>query len=88
MAEDTTVTTGTSGTTVTTGGTSVTTSAEDVPRSVGEYMLYKLDRTISIAGIVAVAIVALIIYAGPEGVQVATGAIAGLVGYIGGRTGK
>jgi len=53
-----------------------------------EYVLYKLDRSLAIAGIIAIAIVALFVYAGAEGVQIATGAIGGLVGYVGGRTGK
>ena len=53
-----------------------------------DYILYKMDRTIAILGIIGIATVALFIYAGAEGVQIATGAIGGLVGYVGGRTGK
>lgn len=57
-------------------------------RTIQEYILYKLDRTLAILGIIGIAVVALFIYAGAEGVQIATGAIGGLVGYVGGRTGK
>lgn len=53
-----------------------------------DYILYKMDRTLAIVGIIGIAVVALFIYAGAEGVQIATGAIGGLVGYVGGRTGK
>ena len=56
--------------------------------STSEYVLFKLDRTLAVVGIVGIAVVALFVYAGPDGIQVATGAIGGLVGYIGGRAGK
>ena len=53
-----------------------------------EYVLYKMDRTLAIMGIIGIAVVALFIYANDSAVQIATGAIGGLVGYVGGRTGK
>jgi len=61
---------------------------EPVCYSAADYLLYKMDRTLAILGIIGIAIVALFIYGGAEGVQIATGAIGGLVGYVGGRTGK
>ena len=63
-------------------------STEPACYSTADYVLYKMDRTLAILGIIGIAIVALFIYAGTEGVQIATGAIGGLVGYVGGRTGK
>lgn len=53
-----------------------------------DYILYKMDRTLAIFGIIGIAVVALFIYANDSAVQIATGAIGGLVGYVGGRTGK
>lgn len=54
--------------------------------SLGQYLLYKLDRSTAIVGIIAIAVTALFVYAPKaEGVQIASNAIAGLVGYIGGR---
>jgi hypothetical protein len=47
-----------------------------------------MDRTLAIMGIIGIAIAALLIYANDSAVQIATGAIGGLVGYVGGRTGK
>lgn len=91
MSDETTITTGASGTSVKTGGTSVTTDVEPEYHTVTEYMLYKLDRTMAIVGIIGIAIVALVIYAETENgaaITIATGAISGLVGYVGGRTGK
>ena len=57
-------------------------------RTIQEYILYKLDRTLAILGIIGIAVVALFIYGNDSAVQIATGAIGGLVGYVGGRTGK
>jgi len=56
--------------------------------SSADYVLYKMDRTLAIMGIIGIAVVALFIYANDSAVQIATGAIGGLVGYVGGRTGK
>lgn len=84
MAEDTTVTTGASGTTIKTGDTSVTTA---VPETIGikQYILYKLDRTFAILGLIAIGIYALN-KGTTEGMQI-TIAVAGVLGgYIGGRT--
>jgi len=54
-------------------------------RTIGEYLLYKLDRTIAIVGVVLIAMVALWKGLDPN---IATAAIGGLVGYVGGRSGK
>ena len=51
-------------------------------------LLYKVDRSLAIVGIVAIAIVAIFFYKGSEGVQIVSAAIGGLVGYVGGRTGR
>jgi len=50
-------------------------------------MLYKLDRTIAILGIIALGVWGLKIGTN-ESIQIAMGAIGGLVGYVGGRTGS
>ena len=62
--------------------------AEPVCYKTADYILYKMDRTLAILGIIGIAVVALFIYANESAVQIATGAIGGLVGYVGGRTGK
>lgn len=62
--------------------------AEPVCYKTADYILYKMDRTLAIIGIIGIAVVALFIYANDSAVQIATGAIGGLVGYVGGRTGK
>jgi len=64
-----------------------TDSAEEC-RSIQEYILYKMDRTLAVLGIIGIAVAALFVYAGAEGVQLGNVAIGGLVGYIGGRSGK
>ncbi len=86
MADETTVTTGNAGTTVTTGGTSVTT---ETPEAIGvkEYVLYKLDRTIAVIGLILIA--AWVCYLKlPEGMQIVNTAVGGLIGYICGRNSK
>jgi len=55
--------------------------------TVQEYMLYKLDRTMAIAGLV-VSILYSIHKATPEAFQIANIIAAGLVGYVGGRSGS
>jgi hypothetical protein len=57
-------------------------------KNLGEYLLYKLDRTIAILGVIAIAMLALWIAKGPDSMNIATAAIGGLVGYVGGRSGK
>ena len=57
-------------------------------RSIGEFILYKVDRTLAILGVVAIAMLALYMAKGPESMNIATAAIGGLVGYVGGRSGK
>ena len=55
--------------------------------SIKEYILYKLDRTIAVGGLIIIGIWAL--YRGtPETVQIGMAVVGGLVGYIGGRSGK
>jgi len=57
------------------------------PRSLGENLLFKVDRTVAIAGIIIMGVWALTLKT-PESVNIAMAAIGGLVGYVGGRTGK
>jgi len=56
-------------------------------RTIKEMILYKMDRTIAVVGIVLLGCWALSIKT-PESVQITMAAIGGLVGYVGGRTGK
>lgn len=53
-------------------------------RSVTEYLLYKMDRSLAILGIIGIAIVALFFIKTPE--NIVSAAIGGLVGYVGGRS--
>ena len=55
-------------------------------RTIKEMILYKMDRTIAVVGIVLLGCWALSKTA-PD-VNVTMAAVSGLVGYIGGRTGK
>jgi len=55
--------------------------------STTEYLPYKLDRNIAIAGVIGLGAWALQLGT-PESIQIAMVAIGGLVGYIGGRTSK
>lgn len=61
---------------------------EEECRTVGEYILYKLDRTLAILGVIVIALLALYLAKGPDSMNIATAAIGGLVGYVGGRSGK
>ncbi len=54
----------------------------------GEYILYKLDRTLAVIGVIVIAITAMFLIARQEAMQIATAAVGGLIGYIGGRAGK
>lgn len=56
--------------------------------TVKEYILYKLDRTLAIGGVIAIALVAMAWLVPEAATQIASAAIGGLVGYVGGRTGK
>jgi hypothetical protein len=53
-----------------------------------EYVLFKVDRTLAILGVIAIAMLALWLAKGPDSMNIATAAIGGLVGYVGGRSGK
>jgi len=55
-------------------------------RTIKEMILYKMDRTIAVVGIVLLGCWAL--SKGTPDVNVTMAAVSGLVGYIGGRTGK
>ncbi len=57
-------------------------------RTVVEYILYKLDRNIAVCGIVAISVLALLYWQNDSGLQVCTAGLGGLVGYVGGRSGK
>lgn len=50
-----------------------------------QYLLYKMDRSMAILGIIAIAVVALFYIQTPE--NIVSAAIGGLVGYVGGRSG-
>ena len=52
-----------------------------------QMVLYKLDRTLAILGIIVLGGIALFV-GSTESLQISTAAIGGLVGYVGGRTGK
>ena len=53
-----------------------------------EYILYKLDRTLAIGGIVIIALAAMALLVPEMAAQIALAGLSGLVGYVGGRTGK
>ena len=53
-----------------------------------EYILYKLDRTLAIGGVIAIALLGMAWLVPEAATQIAAAAIGGLVGYVGGRTGK
>lgn len=60
-----------------------------IRRSFKEILLYKLDRTLAIAGLIGIGIVAMTIKnLSTTAVQVVTVIAGGLVTYIGGRTAK
>ena len=61
---------------------------EEECKSIGEFILYKVDRTLAILGVIAIAMFALFMAKGPDSMNIATAAIGGLVGYVGGRSGK
>ena len=52
-----------------------------------EYLLYKLDRTVAVCGLILIALWLCWLKL-PEGLQVVNTAVGGLIGYIGGRVGK
>jgi len=53
-----------------------------------QYILYKLDRTLAILGIIGIAMGALVILKVADAQQIAIASIGVLGGYIGGRAGK
>ena len=57
------------------------------PRSFIEIMLFKVDRTLAIIGVITLGGMALRLNT-TEAVQLAMAAVGGLVGYIGGRAGR
>lgn len=57
-------------------------------RTLGEYILYKLDRSIAIIGIIGITMYAMHTLPGEIAMQIASAGIGGLIGYVGGRTGK
>ena len=61
---------------------------EEQKPTIPAYILYKLDRTIAIAGIICIAMGALILLKVADAQQIAIAAIGVLGGYIGGRAGK
>ena len=58
-------------------------------RTFKEMILYKIDRTFAILGIIFLGSLALgHVESDPTALNITMAAIAGLVGYVGGRTGK
>ena len=53
--------------------------------SAKDMLLYKLDRTLAIAGIIALGIWSLMA-GSPDALNIAMACVGGLVGYVGGRT--
>lgn len=56
--------------------------------TVGSYLLYKLDRTLAVVGIIVIAVFAIKVLLPPDAQQIAIAAVGFLGGYIGGRSGK
>lgn len=52
------------------------------------YVLYKLDRTLSIIGIIAIAICSIAVLGSAGSKEIVMASAGGLIGYIGGRAGK
>lgn len=61
---------------------------EPICYSASDYLLYKMDRTIAILGVIAIAIYAMMVLVPEAATQIASAGIGGLIGYVGGRTGK
>jgi len=61
---------------------------EQQAKSAIQYVLYKLDRTFAILGIIGIAMGALILLQVADAQQIAIAAIGVLGGYVGGRSGK
>lgn len=59
---------------------------EDKEFSTKSYLLFKLDRTLAILGIIIIGTYSILVSAGEN--QIAIAALGGLVGYVGGRSGK
>ena len=56
-------------------------------KTITQYILYKLDRTLAIGGIIIIALLA--IWLGKtDSSNIVMAGISGLVGYVGGRSGK
>jgi hypothetical protein len=78
MADDTTVTPIQNGTSI------VTTQEPTECIGIKEYILYKLDRTIAVIGLIIIAMWVCWLRQ-PEGMQIVNTAVGGLIGYICGR---
>ena len=61
---------------------------ENEIKTTPQYILFKLDRTLAVVGIILIAVGAMAFLKIAEAQQVAIAGISGLVGYIGGRSGK
>ena len=57
-------------------------------RTISQYLMYKVDRTLAILGVIVIALLALYLGKAPDSMNIATAAIGGLVGYVGGRSSK
>ena len=60
---------------------------EPVAHTLTEYVLYKLDRTLAVCGLILIAMWVCWLKL-PEGMQIVNTAVGGLIGYICGRTGN
>jgi hypothetical protein len=63
------------------------TGTTETPKTLRGMVLYKIDRTFAILGIIGLGLFALT-KTTPDATQIAMAAIGGLVGYVGGRTAK
>ena len=66
----------------------MTDNLEPVCQTTSQYILYKLDRTLAILGIIGIAMGALVVLKVADAQQIAIAAIGVLGGYVGGRAGK
>jgi hypothetical protein len=53
-----------------------------------DIVMYKIDRSLAILGVICISLMVVYMRQEPDSLNVATAAIGGLVGYVGGRSGK
>ena len=84
MADETSITTGMKGTSATVEGAGVSITTEGPIRNIKEMLLYKIDRTLAVLGIISLGIWALMVGTN-EAIQIASAATGFLGGFISGR---